>query len=87
MLTLIRGGEHEHGPVVFMTPVPDFADLAPHEVSRFRVPLGEAIGEEPGIDLSADRLRLRVEVYLDGHRHAAVSRFVFPGCPPPATPA
>ncbi len=83
MLTLIRGAEHEHGPIVFMTPVPDFASLEPHEVSRFVIPMGDAIGDEPGSDLSADRLRLRAEVYLEGHEHAAVSRFRFPGCPPP----
>lgn len=86
LLTLIRGDQHEGGPVVFMTPVPDFADLDPHEVSRFKVPLGESFEDEPPVDLSADRLRLRVEVYLEGHAHAAVSRFVYPGCPPPVTP-
>lgn len=86
LLTLIRGQEHEPGPIVFMTPVPDFASLEPHEVSRFVIPMGDAAGDEPGSDFSADRLRLRVEVYLAGHEHPAVSRFRFPGCPPPIAP-
>ena len=86
LLTLIHGQEHEPGPIVFMTPVPDFASLEPHEVSRFVIPMGDTVGDEQGTDLSADRLRLRVEVYLNGHEHPAVSRFVFPGCPPPIQP-
>lgn len=86
LLTLINGDQHESGPIVFMTPVPDFAELTAHEVSRFVVPIGDAGGGEPGTDLSADRLRLRVETYLEGHEHPAVHRFVFPGCPPPTPP-
>jgi hypothetical protein len=86
MLTLIRGDEHEPGPIVFMTPVPDFAELDPHAFSRFVIPMGEAFEGEPGLDLSADRLRLRVETYLAGHIHPAVDRQVFPGCAPPIPP-
>ena len=83
-LTIVRETGLEQGPVAYMLPIPQLATIRSHGVSRFRVPMGDGALGDPGLDLSGLRVRLRIDVHLVGHRRAAIGRFRFPSCPPPA---
>lgn len=83
-LTIVRETGPEQGPVAYMLPIPQLATIRPHDVSRFRVPMGDGAPGNPGLDLSGLRVRLRIDVHLVGHHRAAIGRFRFPSCPPPA---
>lgn len=83
-LTIVRDTGPVQGPIAYMLPIPELATIAPHGVSRFRVPMGDGDPGNPGTDFSGLRLRLRVDVYLVGYARPSVGRFRFPSCPAPA---
>jgi len=64
----------------FVFPAAGFDTIAPGGASTFQVPIGDAVEGEPGTDLSAHRLILEAEVFLEGRARPVVRRFTFPGC-------
>ena len=83
----VRAGGRAPGPIVFVFPAPGFGVIPPGEERTFVVPMGDAEpgSGEPGVDLSARRLVLGAEVFLEGRDRPVRRHFSFPGCRTPAS--
>ena len=85
-LGAVRAGGLKLVSALFVFPAPGFDTIGPGEERTFVLPFGTAIPEagEPGIDLSARRLVLDADVFVDGRDPAIHQTFTYPGCRPPS---
>ena len=83
-LTAVRKGGLQPLGALFVFPAPGFNVIPAGEERTFILTFGTASpeAEEPGVDLSARRLLLVVEVFVDGRDHKIERTFTFTGCPP-----
>jgi hypothetical protein len=79
-LTKVTAYGPEGVGIVFVFPIPELSVIAPGKASTFLVDIGAPFEGEPGVDLTARRLVLEAEVFIEGRKHP-VRRFLgFPGC-------
>jgi len=81
-LDKVGSGGREAVSAVFVFPAPEFAVIAPGGAKTFLVPIGTAEEGEPGADLSARRLLLEAEVFLEAREQPVRRHFSFVGCGP-----
>ena len=81
-LTRMTKGGPKGAGIVFLFPSPDFAVIPAGESRTWLVDIGTGIPGEPGsgTDLSARRLMLETEAWMDGYETVRRRTFTFPGC-------
>jgi hypothetical protein len=79
-LTKVTADGPEGVGIVFVFPVPERSVIAPGKASTFFVDIGAPFEGEPGVDLTARRLVLGAEVFIEGRQQPVRRSFNFPGC-------
>ena len=74
------GGQEPLGFYAVFPPEGGFAPIAPGGEQTFRLPVGGPSHGEPGPDLDAGRLVLKVEAWFAGRDRGVTRHFSFPGC-------